>query len=392
MAIFTNIVKPTHLCNLACSYCFNDDVREPIMREETLKAMVDQTLSYAFESGYFDKVDFIWHGGEPMVAGLPYFEKAVAFQKAKLREIRSQRGHEFTVDNIIQTNATLINEKWAEFFAEHGFSVSTSIDGAADLHDANRVDKRGRGSFERVLKGLRHAQDAGLEIGATLVVSRVNIDNLVEIFDLFSELQIGFNVIPINKSGSARDRYDVLGLEPEEYAQAWIKMYDRWFESDADYVYCSDFTLLTRAIMFGMPTDCIGMADCGKTNISVDPIGDVYGCTSLSGHEENLYGNLHDKSISDLLKQTRVVAGFLNRKVDPQCATCKWQHICHGGCPARAYKFTGDYHQRDYYCPSLFAMYEHIERRLNEKGLERAKPHPQHAAPLRRRKVSDLAN
>jgi uncharacterized protein len=119
------------------------------------------------------------------------------------------------------------------------------------------------------------------------------------------------------------------------------------------------------------------MANCTHFNISTDPVGDVYPCASLSGNAGACYGNLNEASLEELLASA-VASQFKSRAVDPQCAQCKWQHVCHGGCVSRAYKFHGDIHRRDYYCPSLFRIYEHIERRLREQGIAPAARHPLH--------------
>ncbi len=355
---FTNVIKPTHLCNLACKYCYNDDVRDPIMRESTLERVIEQTFAYVEKFEGDRLASFIWHGGEPMIAGLPFFEKVCHFQKQYANDVK--------FDNLIQTNGTLINQEWITFFKEAKFGVSISIDGPAKLHDALRTDHRGQGSFSRVEKALEKVQAAGLPLGVCVVLSRANIDYVEQVYEFLAERKLPFNIIPLNRSGAARENYFDVGLDAEEYGKAWIRMYDRWFDANQDYVYCSDFVYKTRAILAGQPADCIGLEQCSNTNISVDPIGDVYPCASLSGTPETKYGNLIEEDLQAIMQSTRAQA-YRNRRADDQCQTCKWQHVCHGGCQARAYKFFGDHQLRDYYCPSLFQIYEHIEKRLNEQ-------------------------
>jgi uncharacterized protein len=356
--IFTNVIKPTHLCNLACTYCYNDDVRRPVMADETLRRVIDQTFSYVRVHAPQRLVSFIWHGGEPMVAGLPYFEQAVKFQQ--------EFGDGVLYDNSIQTNGTLINDRWLDFFKQERFSVSISIDGPRDLHDRFRVDRRGRGSFDRVEAAINRVQMADIPLGVCIVISRANVDHVEEIYDYVASRGLRFNVIPLNRSGGARTHFEDVGLEAEEYAPAWIRMYDRWFDADQDYVYCSDFVYKTRAILAGQPADCVALDQCSDTNIAVDPVGDVFGCATLSGSQGTKYGNLVEADLEAIMTSP-VALDYRNRKTDPQCARCRWQHVCHGGCQARAYKFFGDHHRRDYYCPSLFAIYEHIGQRLVDK-------------------------
>lgn len=368
--IFTNVVKPTHICNLNCTYCYNDDVRDPVMRDETLERVIAQTFHYVENHAPQRTVNFIWHGGEPMVPGLRFYEKIVRLQKDYSGDI--------VHSNSIQTNGVLIDDRWIDFFREHNFGVSISIDGPKRLHDRFRIDFRGRGSFDRVFEAIEKVQAAGLPLGVCVVISRANLEHVDEIYDFVSSRKLPFNIIPLNRSGGARHHYDEVGLDAEEYAPAWIKLFDRWLEADQDYVYCSDFVFKMRAILAGRPADCIGLASCANTNISTDPVGDVFPCATLSGHEDTRYGNIVEDDLHTIMNGA-VAQDYRARKVDAQCAQCKWQHVCHGGCPARSYKFYGDFHRRDYYCPSLFAIYEHIEKRAVGHGLEIAPPHPSHA-------------
>jgi uncharacterized protein len=366
-----NIIKPTHICNLACTYCYNDDVRDPVMKPKTLERIVQQSFDYARRKEIFDSVEFIWHGGEPMVPGLKFYESVAELQQ------KYSDGIEYS--NIMQTNGVLINSKWIEFFKKHNYSVSISIDGPKHMHDTYRIDGRGRGSFDRVFKAIELVQASGLNNGCALVVSKATKDHVEEIFKFMAERKLPFNVIPMNKSGSARENYSDLRLDSEEYAPTWIKMYDMWFNaSGEDYIYVSDFIRKTKAILTGRARDCVALSQCGNMNFSTDPVGDIYPCASLSGHNDLIFGNILTNDLVDILNSDRATK-YRTREVDPHCASCKWQHICHGGCPARSYKFfDGDYNRRDYYCPSLYAMYEHVEQRIKSKGLAAGTPFESH--------------
>lgn len=355
--IFTNVIKPTHICNLACSYCYNDDVRDPIMRRSTLERTIGQTFDYVRRYHRGRTVSFIWHGGEPLVAGREFFEAAVELQRDLAEGVPCH--------NSIQTNGTLIDEKWIELFRREDFAVSISVDGPAHLHDRYRVDHAGKGSHHRVMRAIESVQDAGIPLGVCVVISRSNIDHIDELYEFLTSRGLRFNIIPLNRSGAARDAYAEVGLEAAEYADAWIRMYDRWFDADEEYTYCSDFVFKTRAILAGRPADCIGLSNCSDSNISVDPVGDVYPCATLSGSTRSRYGNLVEQDLDEIMAGI-VATSYRSRPVDPQCAKCKWQHVCHGGCLARAEKFYGDPSQRDYYCPSLFRIYEHIANRVAE--------------------------
>lgn len=264
-----NVIKPTHICNLACTYCYNDDVRRPIMDTETLFITIRETLALARHQKIVDEVDFIWHGGEPLVAGRDFFRKIIEFQSELADGIR------FT--NSVQTNGTLLDSTWAKQFADDGFDVSLSLDGPAEINDRFRTYRSGAGSFENTWKAIEALRAVGLNPGVCVVLTQATMNRTMEIIDFLFKHQLGFNVIPLTLSGSARDHYDQLAISPSEYAAAWKSMYDRWLNAgDERYVYGHDFVVKTRAILYGKPADCIGMSNCADFNLSVDPLGDVY--------------------------------------------------------------------------------------------------------------------
>lgn len=367
---FSNVIKPTHICNLACSYCYNDDLREPIMREGTLLRTIEQTFEYVRSKKALSQAQFIWHGGEPMAVGLAFFERAVAMQRELCGDVKYA--------NAIQTNGVLINDRWIDFFLKNRFSVGISLDGPRHVHDAHRLTHQGKGSFDAVLKKVRMAKEAGLPVGGCLVLSKASLAHLDEIFDVFVSEGLPLEIIPMSRSGAARDTFDDLGLGPDDYGKAWIQIYDRWLALPQErYIPVQDFLERTRAVYYGVPTSCHTAASCSISNISTDPLGDVFPCSSLSGTGELSYGNICEASLSDLLS-SKVAAEVKNSEMDPHCTTCKWQHTCHGGCTARSYKFHGTVHVRDYYCSSLYAIFEHIEKRMNERGVARGARHPWH--------------
>lgn len=353
--IFTNVIKPTHICNLSCRYCYNDDVRNPIMAIHTLDRTVEETFRYLRSNYPEATASFIWHGGEPMVAQLDFYRNAVRLQE--------QYACGAVYENSIQTNGTLIDNEWLFFFKEHDFKVSISIDGPKGINDKNRIDNRGKGSFDKVVQSIKMVRDEGMPLGLCVVISADNAEHVDEIYDLMADLRVPFNIVPVNKSGGAVSAYNEIGLDADEFAAPWISMYDRWFDADRDYVYCSDFVFKTRAIIAGTAVDCFGLQNCADNNLSVDPCGDVYPCATLSGDLQYSYGNINTQSLTELMSSPLAIA-YRNRATDLKCSTCKWQHVCYGGCLARAHKFFGNHNRRDFYCPSLYQIYEHIHKKL----------------------------
>lgn len=161
-------------CNLDCHYCYylkNEDKNKPGMDTETLDKLVSNHIQS--QPPQIPVIDFIWHGGEPMMKGLAFYQTAIELQQA----------HQSTtpIQNTIQTNGTLINERWAAFFAQHHFMVGISIDGPQLINDIARIDKSGHSSFEQTIRGMRHLKDHHVEFN-TLTVINNKVTNMAKPF------------------------------------------------------------------------------------------------------------------------------------------------------------------------------------------------------------------
>ncbi|WP_432416402.1 radical SAM protein, partial [Geodermatophilus obscurus] len=137
------VIQPTSRCNLNCVYCYLPNRRVgKVMPHEILEATINKVLG---SRHVYDRIEFIWHAGEPLLAGTQFYERALHVMAANNRR-------NLTITNVVQTNATLIDSRWAHFLATHGFRVGVSLDGPAFLHDKQRQTWSGRGS---VSAGLR---------------------------------------------------------------------------------------------------------------------------------------------------------------------------------------------------------------------------------------------
>jgi uncharacterized protein len=160
---FHLLAKPTGAqCNLDCDYCFflSKEMLYPDSRLRMSDEQLDAYLRQLIEAhAGAAEVTIAWQGGEPTLMGLDFFRRSVEIARGYLRP--GQRAV-----HTIQTNGTLIDDEWAEFFRDNDYLVGISIDGPRDVHDAYRVTKGGRGSFEKVMRGLGHLRNAGVEFNA----------------------------------------------------------------------------------------------------------------------------------------------------------------------------------------------------------------------------------
>jgi len=170
---FQVFVKPVGArCNLSCSYCYYLDKIELYDQGSPLR-MSDYILSeyirQHIKATTDDTVFFSWHGGEPLLAGLDFYRKAVAYQKKYLPAGKK-------LLNGIQTNGTLINEDWCSFFIDEGFIAGVSIDGPEPFH--NRFRKAGNtGVFDSVIAGYSMLRRHGIPSEILCVVNAENMEH-----------------------------------------------------------------------------------------------------------------------------------------------------------------------------------------------------------------------
>ncbi len=182
-------------CNLGCQYCFflsKENLyparESPLMPDDVLETYIRQLM----ESSFGPQVEVSWQGGEPMLRGIDFFRRSVALANKYWRP-------GLRVLHTIQTNGTLIDDEWAKFFKQNGYLVGVSIDGPRDLHDAYRLDKRGEGSFDDVMRGWRCLQRHKVDANILCTVHAANADHPLEVYRFFrDELEARYiQLIPI---------------------------------------------------------------------------------------------------------------------------------------------------------------------------------------------------
>src|SRR5512137_400940 len=180
---FHLLSKPSgSTCNIDCTYCFflSKEALYPDeqhrMSEATLEAYIRQLL----ESHRMPQVTVAWQGGEPTLMKLDFFRRSVELVE-KYRRPGQTVGHTF------QTNGILIDDDWCEFFKEHKFLVGLSVDGPRELHDAYRLDRRGQGTFERVMEGWRHLRAHDVPFNVLCTVNAANQGRGREVYRFFRD-------------------------------------------------------------------------------------------------------------------------------------------------------------------------------------------------------------
>jgi len=200
---FHLLAKPTGpICNLDCEYCFflSKEMLYPGDRFKMADDLLETYVTQLLAAHSTPEVSVAWQGGEPTMMGLDFFKRSIELVE-KHRKPWQQVGY------TIQTNGVLIDERWAAFFKEHSFLVGLSVDGPRDLHDEYRVDKRGEGSFDRVMAGYSHLQAAGVDVNVLCTVHAGNQDQPLDVYRFFrDDMGVQFiQFIPIVERTNNRD-------------------------------------------------------------------------------------------------------------------------------------------------------------------------------------------
>jgi uncharacterized protein len=381
---FHLLAKPTGaVCNLDCTYCFflSKEMLYPGSRFRMADELLELYLSQLIEAhANAPEVVVAWQGGEPTMMGLDFFRRSVELAQRLRRP--GQR-----VAYTIQTNGTLLDDEWGRFFAEHGFLVGLSIDGPREIHDAYRVDKGGKGTFDRVMGGLDVLQRAGVEWNALTTVHAANEHVGREVYRfLRDECGARFmqfipivertteRLLPIANEGwgeSVRDRplYVQEGdlvtdrsVSPAGYGRFLIDVFEEWKRRDIGEVYVQMFDVALANWYGEPPSLCVHSETCGLA-LALEHTGDLYSCDHFVEPTYKL-GNIGETRMIDLivLPQQREFGLAKRDTLPPFCLECDVRFACHGGCPKDRFTRTPDGDPGLHYlCPSYKAFFHHID-------------------------------
>ena len=354
---YTVIVKITNGCNLNCSYCYHrrDKSRDfsCTMTNETLETMIRQLLEHNQ-----DHIEFIWHGGEPLLVGIDKYKFIVKKQE-------EYNIHGLKIKNSIQTNGTLLNEEYINFFNENNFNIGISIDGPFDMH----AEKRGtdKSEYETILTSLKQLNRYGCRFGTLCVVGKQHIGQAARILDLLNEhhiLNVGFLPCLVESNGVVDHE---LTISPKEYGQFLIDFFEAWIHSDIHGLRERNMDDCIRFYRGRPAQTCINANSCDHY-LTIMPDGTIYLCDNFSSNEMHRVGHV-SKGFDDIEQSEAMV--WLKQALEfvPEtCAKCKYYCGCHSGCKHRRWVRDPSMKQGQYYCASTKMLYEHVGKYFAEEA------------------------
>ena len=340
-------------CNLDCIYCYSKGY------SSTSNMTMDITLYEKFFKDYFEYFSgqgiFIWQGGEPMLAGLDFFENILNLEVKYAKK-------NTVLDNRLQTNGTLINDRWAIFFKKYNFLVGISIDGPALLNDINRIDKRGNGTFNRALSGLHILQKYKVSFSVLTVVGKHNVNNAEALFDFYINEGIdSVQFIPQMSFKSVDSEMNpTYALTAFEYGKFLQDFYKLWLTKGRDSLHVRFFEDTFAALTGEIPTSCMMQKEC-PISLVIDPVGGVFPCDFYMSSDWKL-GDIRKNSIQEIIESEKLLI-FRKRKtqLNDECVKCKYKKLCYGGCP-RNRIYSHETISPDIFCQSYKLFFENAEK------------------------------
>ena len=371
---FSVMAKPVGpVCNLNCTYCYYLE-KEKLFPRQSIFKMSDEVLERYIqnyiESQQVPEVLFGWQGGEPTLAGIPFFKKAV--------QLQAKYAGNKIIRNAFQTNGTRIDDEWCRFFKENNFLIGVSIDGPEEIHDYHRKYKNDLPTFSLVMKGIERLKRYGVDFNTLTVVNRHNSKYPVEIYRFLKQIGSRYlQFIPIvERQTRGSDNYglslvspDYQGLAkvsewsvlPEDYGEFLVNVFDEWVRCDVGKVFIQLFDATLANWVGADPGLCVLAETCGDAMV-IEHNGDVYSCDHFVFPEHKI-GNVMKESLVLMArgsKQNNFGTGK-SEKLPDYCLNCEYLFTCHGECPK--YRFTKTPDGEDglnYLCKGYKRFFSHV--------------------------------
>ena len=377
--IATPFAKPLYVmlkpagahCNLACKYCYyleKNNLYQNSHRHLMSDEMLEQFTREYIEAQTMPQVLFTWHGGEPLMRSIDFYKKALALQK--------KYAHGKQIDNVIQTNGTLLTDEWCEFFAQNHWLVGISIDGPQEYHDHYRVTPAGKPSWEKVMQGIQLLKKHRVEWNAMAVVNAYNAEHPLEFYHFFRNngcqyLQFTPIVERLTEHEDGRtlasladDREIPLAdasVTPQQWGNFLCTIFDDWVRHDVGKTFVEIFDCTLANWMGVLPGICAYSKECGHAGV-MEHNGDVYSCDHFVFPEYKL-GNIREQSLIDMLygEKQQAFSRLKHTSLPRQCKECDMEFACHGECPKN--RFEKDKYGEpglNYLCQGYYQYYSHV--------------------------------
>ena len=360
-------------CNLNCAYCYYLEKAKLYKQSSDFRmsdAVLERYISQYISTQNVPEITFVWQGGEPTLLGLDFYKKALAFQ-AKVAGTKK-------INNVLQTNGTLLTDEWCNYFHDNNFLIGISIDGPKKYHDTYRIAKNGDPTFDKVMQGIALLKKHKVEFNTLTVVNSSNIEAPLEIYRFLKEIGSGFiQFLPVVEFLAADGDDQKLKLinpgydgemtaspwtvDPKKYGNFLCRIFDEWVRNDVGKFYVQHFDVALANWVGEMPGLCVFAETCGDATV-IEHNGDIYSCDHYV-YPEYYLGNIMTSPVLSLVKAPKQLEFGANKlKTLPRhCIDCDVRFACHGECPKHRFKTTPDGEKGlSYLCEAYKMFFHHI--------------------------------
>ncbi|MGF6634850.1 radical SAM protein [Paraburkholderia sp. MM6662-R1] len=358
------LIKPVNdACNLRCTYCYEGEEGTRSMGKSMTDSGMERVIVEILASPRRD-IQFLWHGGEPLLAGLDFYRRAIEVQRAN-------NPFNTEIYNAIQTNGTLLSQEWIDFFRQNNFGISLSIDGSKSLHDASRIDPRAKGTHSSVIAAVKLLQKNAIAFNVISVVGPGHAGRDRDYWSFIREQGItSFDLHPSNGTGTSGPK----AVSPKVFSDFVNAVFDHWLAEGDSTVRIGLIDDFFRLLSGNPPQTCYHAGGCSDI-IAVEGNGRVIPCTRPFDGSQYTFGNTDDASLLDIVASERFKS-FRERDIASQLGSigCRWYEICHNGCPQqRTTAGQQDVGGQGYYCQcrtgvqgGYFEIWEHAYGRVQD--------------------------
>ena len=356
------LIKPaSSACNLRCRYCFyhdvsqNRDVRDfGMMKEEVAEEIVKKAFGYADTH-----ITFAFQGGEPMLSGLAFFRHFVEL-------VEKYNKKKISKSFAIQTNGTMIDDEWAEFFADNGFLVGLSIDGYKDIHDMNRIDIKGNGTYKNAINAAHVLKKHNVDFNILCVVTKAVAKHGAKIYNFFKSSGFKFlQFIPCLDDFDEKNGERPFSLTAKDYGNFLINVFNLWYKDfmDGNYVSVRMFDNLAMILKGYPPESCDMVGMCSRGTV-LEADGSLYPCDFYVVDEWKI-GSILNSGFDELIHSEKM-DDFVEQStnIDIQCRECEYYSLCRGGCRRHKENSIDRDALKNLFCDSYKAFYKHAYDKL----------------------------
>ena len=350
---FSTMIKPVgSACNLDCDYCYYLGKanlyggHQPKMSDELLERYISQYI----EAVQVPVVTFCWHGGEPLLAGLEFFEKAVALQN-------KYRGNK-QIENSLQTNGLLLNPEWCEFFRKNNFLIGISLDGPKEIHDAYRHDRGGHPTFDRVIRAVEMMAIHGVEYNTLSTINDRCAGQGKRVYEFMRSVSRFMQFLPVVEMvdganhpnapkraaivppGTPGAKVAPWSITPKAFGRFMCDIFDEWVINDVGERFVQLFDITLAQWCGVQPSLCSFCPTCGD-GLVVEHNGDVYMCDHFVYPEYRL-GNIGKEDLRDLQRKPELFRFGIEKRnsLPSDCRKCEYLFACRGECPKHRFATT----------------------------------------------------